>query len=110
MGCAKIAPPIKPLIFRARGALMDVKNHILSINTQRGPWVFLQSLASALRKRKSQMKGEKWKEKMGRKNDGRERRVWRKSEAEKVREDGEERRAEAEQEDWQTELPPRVLL
>ena len=25
MGCAKIAPPIKPLIFRARGALMDAE-------------------------------------------------------------------------------------
>ena len=56
------------------------------------------------------MKAEKWKEKMGRKNDGRERRVWRKSETEKAREDGDERRAEAEQEGWRTELPLRVLL
>ena len=47
---------------------------------------------------------------MGRKNDGRERRVWRKSETEKAREDGDERRAEAEQEGWRTELPLRVLL
>ena len=39
-----------------------------------------------------------------------ERGVWRKSETEKAREDGEERRAEAEQEGWRAELPPRVLL
>jgi len=56
------------------------------------------------------MKAEKWKEKMGRKNYWRGRRVWRNSKTEKAREDGEERRAEAEQEGWRTELPPRVLL